>query len=323
MNLENIKHLKQMLDREEITLKEFEKAKKEIIAETFDIEAFCSKLEEREEIEATFREKKPPPPLPPEVIEIVEDDVEIEEVEIEDTESDEDTEIFEAEEEVIAKVGIDTGDSEKKLEKINIQSTKRSLTQSKFKKYRGYNNLNLDELSLEIKNFFRSQKFGWLGEAKPQVFIKSDDNKNKLIKCFTAKTLVRTWGNSSETAINVLLIKGDSDIEVYCGFSGNKSVLSGSSVFGAVMTGGVSLIGNAASAVKDKKLIESTMQFVDEAMKDLFGNNILAHIPTEVTVSKQEVDPFEQIEKLSVLKEKGILTEDEFNNKKNEILNRI
>ncbi|MEJ6734100.1 MAG: energy transducer TonB [Flavobacteriales bacterium] len=54
-----------------------------------------------EEIEATFREKKPPPPPPPppEVIEIVEDDVEIEEVEIEDTESDEDTEIVEEEEE--------------------------------------------------------------------------------------------------------------------------------------------------------------------------------------------------------------------------------
>ena len=114
MNLENIKHLKQMLDREKITLQEFEKAKKEIIAETFDIEAFCSKLEERED-----------------------------------------------------------------LEKINIQSTKQTLTQSKFKKYRGYNNLNLDELSLEIKNFFESQKFGWLGEAKPQVFIKSDDNRNQ------------------------------------------------------------------------------------------------------------------------------------------------
>ena len=65
------------------------------------------------------------------------------------------------------------------------------------------------------------------------------------------------------------------------------------------------------------------MQFVDEAMKDLFGNNMPAHNPTEVTVSKQEVDTFEQIEKLSVLKEKGILTEEEFNNKKNEILNRI
>jgi protein TonB len=54
-----------------------------------------------EEIEATFREKKPPPPPPPppEVIEIVENDEEIEEIEIEDTESDEDTEIIEEEEE--------------------------------------------------------------------------------------------------------------------------------------------------------------------------------------------------------------------------------
>jgi protein TonB len=54
-----------------------------------------------EEIEATFREKKPPPPPPPppEVIEIVDNKQEIEEVDIEDTESDEDTEIFEEEEE--------------------------------------------------------------------------------------------------------------------------------------------------------------------------------------------------------------------------------
>jgi protein TonB len=53
-----------------------------------------------EEIENTFREKKPPPPPPPppEVIEIVENEEEIEEVEIEDTESDEDTEIVEEEE---------------------------------------------------------------------------------------------------------------------------------------------------------------------------------------------------------------------------------
>jgi hypothetical protein len=289
MNLEDIKYLKQMLDREEITLQEFEKAKKEIIADSFDIEAFCSKLEEKQAADEKAKQE-------------------------EDAKKKKEEEKAIAEEEAALP---------KELEKINIQSTKQTLTQSKFKKYRGYNNLNLDELSLEIKNFFESQKFGWLGEAKPQVFIKSDDNKNQLIKCFTAKTLVRTWGNSSETAINVLLIKGDSDIEVYCGFSGNNAVLSGSSVFGAVMTGGVSLIGNAASAVKDKKLIESTMQFVDETMKDLFGNNMPAHNPTEVTVSKQEVDPFEQIEKLSVLKEKGILTEEEFNNKKNEILNRI
>ena len=53
-----------------------------------------------EEIENTFREQKPPPPPPPppEIIEIVENEEEIEEVEIEDTESDEDTEIIEEEE---------------------------------------------------------------------------------------------------------------------------------------------------------------------------------------------------------------------------------
>ena len=45
-------------------------------------------------IENTFREEKPPPPPPPTDEIVVEDDEEIEE-EIEDTESDEDLEIFE------------------------------------------------------------------------------------------------------------------------------------------------------------------------------------------------------------------------------------
>ena len=176
MNLEDIKYLKQMLDREEITLQEFEKAKKEIIADSFDIEAFCSKLEEKQAADEKAKQEE---------------------------------DAKKKKEEFMLKLDkrLEEAALPKDLEKINIQSTKQTLTQSKFKKYRGYNNLNLDELSLEIKNFFESQKFGWLGEAKPQVFIKSDDNKNQLIKCFTAKTLVRTWGNSSETAINVLLIK--------------------------------------------------------------------------------------------------------------------
>lgn len=60
-----------------------------------------------EEIENTFREEKPPPPPPPppDEIVIVEDEEEIEnEIEIEDTESDEDMEVIEEEEEASDEV---------------------------------------------------------------------------------------------------------------------------------------------------------------------------------------------------------------------------
>lgn len=70
-------------------------------------------MEEEEMVPITQQEVKPPPPPPPQAvqIEIVEDDEEIEEIEIEDTEIDEDTEIEiieEVEEEVVEEPQIFT-----------------------------------------------------------------------------------------------------------------------------------------------------------------------------------------------------------------------
>tara|TARA_B110001452_G_C15210297_1_gene419802 strand:+ start:1268 stop:1678 length:411 start_codon:yes stop_codon:yes gene_type:complete len=132
------------------------------------------------------------------------------------------------------------------------------------------------------------------------------------------KTLVRTWGNSKETAINVIVENKNGTIDFNCGFTGNKSVLSGSSIAGAIFTGGVSLAGNAASAVKDGKLVNATMQFIDDMMKNQFSNN-----SSSPTIIKQEVDIADQIRKLSDLKNDGILTEDEFNKKKAELLSKM
>ena len=139
-----------------------------------------------------------------------------------------------------------------------------------------------------------------------------------MVRCYTAKTIVRTWGNSKETAINVVVENNNGIIVFNCGFTGNKGVLSGSSIAGAVFTGGMSLVGNAASAVKDGKLVNDTMQFIDDMMKNQFSNN-----SASPTIIKQEVDIIDQIRKLSDLKNDGILSEDEFNKKKAELLSKM
>lgn len=194
---------------------------------------------------------------------------------------------------------------------------KKQLSQQKTRKYSGYSNLDLSTIADEIEGFFSNQKFGWLGEAKPSVVV-SKLKHNVLIRCYTAKTLVRTWGNSKETAINVIVENNDGTIEFNCGFTGNQAVLSASSIGGAILTGGGSLVGNAASAIKDGKLVNSTMQFIDDMMKNQFQNNSSAS-----TVVQPENNALDQIRKLAELKNDGILTEEEFNIKKQELLKRI
>jgi hypothetical protein len=197
------------------------------------------------------------------------------------------------------------------------EAIRNSITQPKSRKYSGYSSLDLSIIANEIESFFSNQKFGWLGEAKPTVIVSKNKN-NVVIRCYTAKTLVRTWGNSKETAINVIVENKNGTIDFNCGFTGNKAVLSGSSIAGAIFTGGVSLVGNAASAVKDGKLVNATMQFIDDMMKNQFSNN-----SSSPTIIKQEVDTADQIRKLSDLKNDGILTEDEFNKKKAELLSKM
>ena len=199
----------------------------------------------------------------------------------------------------------------------SVAEVKKILTQPKSRKYSGYLNINLSDVFDEIEAFYLNQKFGWLGEAKPTVIVSKNKN-NIVVRCYTAKTIVRTWGNSKETAINVIVEKNNGIIDFNCGFTGNKAVLSGSSIAGVLLTGGVSLVGNAASAVKDGKLVNATMQFIDDMMKNQFSNNSAGP-----TIIKQEVDIADQIRKLSDLKNDGILTEDEFNKKKAELLTKM
>jgi hypothetical protein len=197
------------------------------------------------------------------------------------------------------------------------EALRKSMSQPKSKKYSGYTSLDLSLLADEIEIFFSNQKFGWLSEAKPTVVV-SKNTENVIIRCYTAKTLIRTWGNSKETAINVVVENQNGTIEFNCGFTGNKAVLSGSGIAGALFTGGASLVGNAASAVKDSKLVNATMQFIDDMMRNQFSNN-----SNNPVIINQEVDIAEQIRKISDLKNDGILTEDEFNKKKSELLSKM
>ncbi len=201
-----------------------------------------------------------------------------------------------------------------------IHDTINVMTQKKIKKYSGFSNLNLNDLSNEIVSFFNGQKFGYIAEVKPQVFTETDKDGNKIIKCFTAKTLIKTWGNTKETAVNVVLEKKGDNLNIYCGFTGNKGVLSGQGVMGMVLTGGVSLIGNAASAIKDGKMVDSTLLYIDELLNNLFqkDSKIIQNSNTD-----NSIDIPLQLEKLAALKEKGIISEDEFNSKKKDLLDRM
>jgi len=217
------------------------------------------------------------------------------------------------------KIDNDVKETSSKQAAPSIVSVKKLLTQPKSRKYSGYSNVNLSDLSDEVESFYSNQKFGWLGEAKPTIVVDKNE-KGVIIRCYTSKTLVKTWGNSSETAINVTIEKNNETIDFNCGFTGNDSVLSAGSIAGAIFTGGVSLVGNAASAVKDGKLVNSSMQFIDDMMRNQFQKDNNAG-PVQQT--QQVVDIPDQIRKLSALKEEGILTEEEFNSKKSELLSKM
>ena len=206
-------------------------------------------------------------------------------------------------------------DANYKSDTPSLFTIKKSLTQPKSRKYSGYSSINISNISSEIVNFFENQKFGWLAEAKPTVIV-SENESGSIVRCYTAKTIVRTWGNSKETAINVTIEKEGDTIHFNCGFTGNKGVLSASSIGGAILTGGVSLAGNAASAIKDGKLVNSTIDFIDNMMKNQFNkDNSVNNISVDDIPSK--------IKKLSVLRDEGILTEEEFINKKSELLDKM
>ena len=106
----------------------------------------------------------------------------------------------------------------------------------------------------------------WSSGYKLNKFIHSKLNMD-------AKTLLKTWGNSDETAINITVEKYNDSIEYNCGFTGNEKVLSAKHIGVAVLTGGVSLAGNAASAIKDDKLVKQTMEFIENMMNSQFSKD--------------------------------------------------
>jgi hypothetical protein len=101
--------------------------------------------------------------------------------------------------------------------------------------------------------------------------------------------------------------------------AGNYGILNGRSIFGAVVTGGVSLIGNVASNVKDNNHIKKVMQHIDDLMYNFFKEenfNLTNQKVIETSIP-------EKIKQLAALKEQGIITEEEFNQKKVELLMRF
>ena len=64
-------------------------------------------------------------------------------------------------------------------------------------------------------------------------------------------------------------------------------------------------------------MVDSTLKYIDELLSNVFKEN------SSNTIKDSSNDILSQIEKLSELKEKGILTEDEFNAKKTDLLAKM
>lgn len=156
-----------------------------------------------------------------------------------------------------------------------------------------------------------------MGEAKPIVQTRTESKAHQ-IQAFTSKGIVRTWGNSKETACNVIITVNETSLDVTVGYSGNKGVISAQGIAGALLTGGVSLVGNAASAAKDKKMVLDTMKFITDLM-----NNYFVQTNKAQTETQQQPDVFESIKKLKQLNDSGFITDEEFENKKTELLKKL
>ena len=109
----------------------------------------------------------------------------------------------------------------KKNVEVSISQFESSLKLKERKRFAGKQGINIQELISEVENFFTNRKFGWLGEAKPVVQSRTEGNVHQ-IQVFTAKSAIRTWGNSKETACNAIITIGDSSLDVTVGYSGNN-----------------------------------------------------------------------------------------------------
>ena len=90
----------------------------------------------------------------------------------------------------------------------------------------------------------------------------------------------------------------------------------------ALLTGGIGIAAKSTGAIIDKKKTDAFMKYIDERIYQNKGNGpeLVQNISTE---SKSEDDIPEKIKKLSDLKDQGILTDEEFEAKKKDLLDKM
>ena len=113
-------------------------------------------------------------------------------------------------------------------------------------------------------------------------------------------------------------IKGVEFLEPTWGLFGFLTIIinEGSNLNNNILTSRTQLMNNPYSIPFDKKQLKEF-----EEMRDKI-NTIISSKPSNSSQSSSP-DILEQIEKLSKLKDSGILTEEEFNTKKEELLKRL
>ena len=200
----------------------------------------------------------------------------------------------------------------------NLICLHNELTQSVSKKYRN-NTVVIGELANEIEQYFISKKFGFFGTVTPKVVIDTALNGDKLIRAITGGGIINSVGNTSDTAICVVITKNQNEIHITCGMTGNYGLLTTKSLVEAYFSLGGALVGRVASNVKDSVHIKAVFQYIDDLMNNFFKEQ--SSMPTNQQTLELSIP--EKIKKLAELKEMGILTDEEFNQKKVELLARL
>jgi len=179
--------------------------------------------------------------------------------------------------------------------------------------------LDLDRLAEDVKYWFVKDGYetqvaggpdGWLVQAR----------KTSAFRTFTG----------TNQAFNVQITGTPDDVSVEVGTGKWVENLAGAGLSGALLTGGLTWITGGLGIVWLKKLENDFWNWIDEHTRfgtpsEVIGNGLYKTRPTPAPVvpASSGASILDEIKKLGELHSAGILTKDEFEGKKKELLARM
>jgi hypothetical protein len=200
-------------------------------------------------------------------------------------------------------------DSVKKELAKNAKKIKRKLSFSERSYPMQLNEETVTRLVADTENYFTSRKY--------VTFVAKENNSRE----------VWAKGLMSSTPYAVIFTIEGQKLKLSFGRTSVAKTMGVTAAGAAVLTGGVGLIGGAAVAAKRTNMekefwpyIEAKIESVRQSLvvEGASSHKIINNVPKE---SAQDI--IEVIEKLAAIHEKGILTDEEFEAKKTELLSRL